>query len=173
MWRMPILVALVLGSGALPSARQAPELRAAPALDLLLVRWEPGPRALTLGPGVEDPFSPDELQELRRRGYAGRIADVKRVASRSPDGVERRLVILLRRQLTDTARPVRLPLPGQGRRVYVQQPEGADGWITWPLEAGRVELFVYLCVNADDPHQMDFSVDGEAGREAYAALYRW
>ena len=134
-----------------------------PPVDVVFVRWIPGPQPLALaGPNPEGGPTAEELERLRALGLAGQLRietllvgigsrggaatggsdDSVTVFRAGRGGQGSRVVVVMHRQLGEVRSLLPLPVPEEGSVLHVQSDDG--GWTAAPrsfrARDARIEL---------------------------------
>jgi len=150
-----------------------------PGLELIFVRWVAVEQPLKstpvdIEPEVAGLLTKSELTSLRAHcPVYGRLTEPRKFTFGSQQESPRRLVIVMRRQLTSEGRIVRLPVRNVPDCFYIQSPEGVEGWGSCSGDTTQTDSNVFLRINRNDPSLTEFKVDHPGNKPGYEAIFKW
>ena len=134
-------------------------------LEVVLVKWKPGPDPLSVrelgGSGLND----QELAQLKSTGITGKL-DIVGISIYG-SGEHSRALIVVHHQVDD---PVKLPQPDKAEVIYIQN---GNDWKTYPSNVPTLKRVISLKRSKQDPRDTMCEVELANGAVQGGLAFSW
>ena len=135
-------------------------------LEVIAIKWQPGPELLTNLEVLGINLSDRDLAQLKAIGLAGQVAYAG--SGTHGEGRHARALIVMQHQLTE---PINLPQPDGVKVIYIQS---EDGWKMYPSDAPTLQRSIRLWADERDPTRATrYSVEHADGSRQGGTLFTW
>jgi hypothetical protein len=138
---LAVLLTMLIGLG---SKSLVGEIYQARHVNIVWIKWEPGPGELVLGRRVDEQLTSGELESIRAEGLGGHLE--WKVTANQGDGLVSRMVIILQQPVLN---PVELMVPEEQAVIYIQQSDGS--FVMRPSDAPLLSRSLRLAPNSVMP----------------------